>query len=35
MADEVLQLADALLSKELELQDATPTGLLMGHSAAF
>ncbi|CAE7248752.1 clpP2 [Symbiodinium necroappetens] len=30
MADEVLQLADALLSKELELQDATPTGLLMG-----
>jgi len=30
MADEVLQLVETLLSKELELQDAAPTGLLMG-----
>ena len=35
MADEVLQLVETLLSKELELQDAAPTGLLMGCSAAF
>ena len=30
MADEVQQLAGAVLSREIEMQDSAPTGLLIG-----